>query len=314
MIVLNLALKLAMFVLLGIFLIRVKVLDRAFSKQLSKFVMDVCLPCLILKTLWSETFEGDIGHLFLIVGLSIVLFLIMFLIGQLFYLALGRSDLGRAVRFSALFGNFSYVGIPVVEGLFGSSGLFIYTIYTLPLRLLYYASPVYLLDPNHKKGQETNWKEKIKPFLTPTTLIMPVGLFFYFTGLQMPAFFMSTVDSLAAICSPLGMIICGMGMSTICLSDLIVNFKAHTMTLMRNFISPAIALLFVLFLPIDSQIKHVIAIGSTIPVPSLLTVFTIQYGCSDEMCKFCSTEVFISTLLSVLTLPMWAFIIERVLG
>lgn len=314
MIVLNLALKLALFVLIGIFLVRAKVLERNFSKQLSKFVMTVSLPCLILKTLWSERFEGEVGFLLEIMGISIALFLMMFVIGHLFYIGFGRSDLGRAVRFSALFGNFSYVGIPVVEGLFGSSGLFIYTIYTLPLRLLYYASPAYLLDPNYTGGKKTGWKERIKPFLTPATLIMPVGLFFYFTGLRMPEFFTSTVDSLASICSPLGMIICGMGMSTIRLSDLVVNFKIHTMTLMRNFIAPAVALLFVMFLPIDSEIKHVIAIGATIPVPSLLTVFTIQYGCSDEMCKFCSTEVFTSTLLSVLTLPMWSWIITYFLG
>lgn len=314
MIVLNLALKLAMFVLLGIFLVRAKVLERDVSKHLSKFVMTVSLPCLILKTLWTEQFEGEVGFLLEIMGISVALFLIMFAIGQLFYIGFGRNDLGRSVRFSALFGNFSYVGIPVVEGLFGSSGLFIYTIYTLPLRLLYYASPAYLLDPNYTGGKKTSWKERIKPFLTPATLIMPVGLFFYFTGLRMPYFFTSTVDSLASICSPLGMIICGMGMSTIRLSDLVVNFKIHTMTLMRNFIAPAVALLFVMFLPIDGTIKHVIAIGTTIPVPSLLTVFTIQYGCSDEMCKFCSTEVFTSTLLSVLTLPMWSWIITYFLG
>jgi len=83
--------------------------------------------------------------------------------------------------------------------------------------------------------------------------------------------------------------------------------------LVRNFIAPAVVIVVLYLLPVESYIAQAVAIYGCVPVPSLITAFAMGAGCSDEVCRDCSAGVLISTLLSILTLPMWVSVVFAVL-
>lgn len=310
MVIIDLALKFAVLVFLGIFIIRAGIVDRSFTGSLSSFVMKVALPCMIFNSIFTQTFDGDFGYLLMIVGVALLVMAVLAAFSWLMYLLLGRDLFARCSIVSTLFGNFTYVGMAAVESLYGSQGLFVYTIFTLPVRVLFYASPSFLMSS--EKPQKRSPRELAKLFLTPPVVAVLVGLVFYFTGLGLPSFLSQAISSIGATASPLGMILCGMGLANASLKSLVRSKRTYVMVAAKNLLSPILVIALLWLLPIDTAVKQAAAIYGCVPVPSLLTAFSIQMGCPDDVREDCSSAVLISTLLCILTLPMWAVVIERV--
>ena len=313
MFALNVILEITLFVVIGIFIMKIGLVNANFRTQLSKFVMNVALPCLIADSLRSQTFDGSFDELLQALGLCILTLAVLFIVGQVSYLIMGKSDLGKTTRFSTLFGNFTFIGFAVVEGLCGSEGLFMYTLFTLPVRLVFYTSPAFLLTPNGEKREKKSAKEILKSCVSAPTVAVAVGLVLYFTGLQLPEFVDGAITSLRAMASPLGMLICGMSLASTTPKVLWQRKKVFLVALVRNFIAPAAVMAVLALLPLDESVKMPILVYAIVPVPSLLTTFSISLGRSDDACADASAAVFGSTILSIVTIPMWIAIANMIL-
>lgn len=311
--ILDLALEFALLVFVGVFIIKVKIVDQAFLKNMSRFVMKVALPCLIFNSIRAQHFGGDFKELLVIIGLALVILALLAVTGVLYWLLTGRTLFGKCVIFSTMFSNYTYIGMSVVEKIFDASGLFVYTVFTLPIRLFFYAAPSFLMKNSIKKEGKKTFKERISPFISPPTAAVAIGLVFYFSGIGLPTFIDSTLKTIGSLASPLGMLICGMSLAGVSVKSLSALKNPLGMVLVRNFIAPAVVIGVLYLLPVESYIAQAVAIYGCVPVPSLITAFAMGAGCSDEVCRDCSAGVLISTLLSVLTLPMWVSVIFAVL-
>lgn len=312
MVTLTVTLELACYALLGFLLVKLQILDKSFSKQLSTFIMDVVLPCLIIRIISGQTFEGNLGALALIFALALAYLLASFLLGQVFFLAMGRSETGRLARFSSIFSNFTYMGNPVVEGLYGSAGLFPYVMFCIPLRVFFYGSTRYLLSSQPVREQ-LPLKTRLKNFFSPTMTAVFIGLFLFFTGLGLPAFLENTLETMKISCTPLGMIVCGMSVSDTRFRDILRNRRALGIALIKNILAPLFILLLVLWLPLDPILKKIAVISAALPIPSLVTTFSIKYKMSEPASRDASVAMFASTLLSIALLPVWALLLDALM-
>lgn len=307
MVALNIGLELFLLMALGFFIKRARLLPDDFESGVSKFILRVSLPCLIVRSLNIEFDPGQLlqlGQTILISCGTIVLF---FILGQLAYLLCGRDATGRIVRFGIMFSNYTFVGIPTVEAIYGEAGLFIFTVLTLPVRLIYYVSPQFLLRSKEARSRSGGTpKERIKGLFTPPTVSVFVGLLLYFTGLRLPGFLSQSISMVASVSSPLGMIICGMTLAKLDLRDLFKSPRILILVIIRNIIAPALALLLLLALRVDADIIRVVILYAGLPAASLLPTFALQYEDSPQTASIGSAGVFISTILSILTLPVWS--------
>ncbi len=311
--ILDLALEFALLVFVGIFIIRAKIVDQSFLKNMSRFVMKVALPCMIFNSIRAQHFEGDFKELFIIIALALIILASLALLGTVYWLITGRSLFGRCVIFSTMFSNYTYIGMAVVEKLFDATGLFVYTVFTLPIRLVFYAAPSFLMRSSDKTGKKKTLKEKLSPFISPPTVAVLIGLIFYFSGLSLPTFLDSTLKTIGSLASPLGMLICGMSLAGVSIKTLSALKNPIGMVLVRNFLAPAVVIGVLFLLPVESYIAQAVSIYGCVPVPSLITAFAMGAGCSDKVCQDCSAGVLISTLLSIITLPMWVSVVFAVL-
>ena len=76
--------------------------------------------------------------------------------------------------------------------------------------------------------------------------------------------------------------------------------------LTKAILCPLVMLGLFLLFPLEPESKKVLFIYGAVPVPSLLTAFSYNNGRSEAACEEASAAVLLSTLLSVLTLPLWA--------
>ena len=311
MLVVNLALQFALLVFVGLFIIRSGIVEASFTKNLSSFIMKVLLPCMIFNSIASQTFTGDGRVLLVVIGLSLLTLAALAVSSTIVYLLSGWTLFGRCTIFSSIFGNYTYMGMAAAESIFGAQGLFYYTIFTLPVRLVFYAAPSFLMRQPTKEPK--TWPQRLKPFVSPPTVAVLLGLVFYLTGLELPGFLASTVKTLGSLASPLGMVLCGMGLASTSAASLIKRKRIYLMVLVRNFLSPVVVIALFYFLPVDSAIKQACAIFGCVPVPSLITAFSIQMNCPLDVREDCSSAVLLSTFLCILTLPLWVTVIQAVL-
>ena len=308
---LEVALEFAIIVFVGILVVRVRLVGPEFRSQLAKFVTNAALPCMIARSLYSqeERFEG-MGRIFL---LAVLMVLLLLLAGWLLYRALGKTEIAVSARFSLVFGNFTFMGFPIVENLYGAAGLFAFTLFTMPVRLAFYSSPAFLLRPRDSSSAKFSWKTLGKQFLSPPILAVFAGLVMYALRWQPPLFLDKAVQALGGSASMLGMLLVGMGMADATPKSLWQRRRVMVIVLSKAILCPLLLLALFYFYPLDSLTKQALFLYGAVPVPSLLTAFSLNEGRSAEACQDASAAVLLSTLLSVLILPVWAAVGARLL-
>lgn len=310
MLAFQLSIQLLLLIAVGVIVWRLGLLDEKFDQSLAALVLNVCLPCMIVKSFCTEYDPQQLKNCVVLVGLSIGLLLLWFLIGQIVYRIHKKSFTGRILRFGAMFTNFSFVGFPVAQQLYGDTGLLYFVIFTMPIRMVYYSSAQPLLAPLGISVEKKAFRENLKGWLSPPVVAVFIGLALYFTGWRFPAPVDKTLGSIGATASPLGMILCGI---TIGKNErkALLSPRYLRMPLLRNVLMPAVTILILYLLPIDPAVAKIVVVYSALPVASMLNAFTIQYDSGEpEAILESAGSVFYSTLLCAVTIPLWAQIAE----
>lgn len=310
MTIINVSLEFAILVFAGFLIMRLGVVSSDFRTQLSKYVMNAALPCMIARSLYDRGDQAGSVGIATVLLLSAAALAVLFFIGQAAYFIMGRGDMAKTARFSTVFGNFTFIGFPVVSSLYGQQGLFIYSLFTLPIRIMFYASPHFLLSPSDTDGgskPRLSGRELIKIIVTPPTISIAVGFAMLLAHVKPPEFLDGAINALGSTASPLGMLIVGMGMAGATPSLIWQRRRMAGAVLCRNIAAPAALLALLTLIPVPAQIKQVIFVYAAVPVPSLMTAFSVSLGRSEDTCRDTSVTVLISTLLGILTLPCWIF-------
>lgn len=308
---LNLAIKLAILVLAGFTVRRTKIVDADFERQLTKFTMTLALPCLIINSLEVEFSADELKNGAVMLLVSVGCLAVLFVIGSVIYRLRGKDDAGRMMRFGTVFPNFTFVGMPVLEALYGQAGLFYFVMFTLPVRLLYYSSASPMLGGRSSGG---GFKAAMKNFFSMPVIAVIIGVFLYLTQLKLPEPLDSAIASVAAMTSPLGMILCGLILGGAEIGNMLRHPSYFVLTLVRLFIAPAIVLGLLLLIGLDDLMLRVAVLYCAMPAAALLPAFTLRYSGSDSAGRIASANVFLSTALCVATLPLWALILEKILS
>ena len=311
MLAFQLSLQLIILIVIGFFVWRLGMVDEKFDKSLTTFLINIALPCMIIKSFSAPFSSEQLINCAILIGISIVYLALCFGIGQLIYRAYGKNFTGRMLRFGAMFTNFSFVGIPVIEALYGQTGLLYFVVFVVPIRMVYYSSAKSLLSAPGTVHEKESICQQIKGWLSPPLVAVFIGLTLYITGFTFPAPIDKTISSVGAITSPLGMILCGISLGKNNMRALIKP-KYLLMPLLRNMLMPAITLAVMYFLPVDPLVAKIVVIYAALPVASLLSAFTIQYSPEPEAILESSGSVFFSILVCSITIPLWAQLAEHI--
>lgn len=310
MLAFQLSLQLIILIVIGFFVWRLGMVDEKFDKSLTTFLINIALPCLIIKSFNAPFSSGQLINCAILIGISICYLALCFGIGEVIYRAYGKNFTGRILRFGAMFTNFSFVGLPVVEALYGQTGLLYFVVFVVPIRMVYYSSAEPLLSPPKTIRNKMSFWQHLKGWLSPPVVAVFVGLALYITGFTFPTPIDKTISSIGAITSPLGMILCGISLGKNNIKSLLKP-KYLLMPLLRNMLLPVLTLAIMYFIPVDPLVAKTVVIYSSLPVASLLSAFTIQYDPEPEAILESSGSVFFSILACSITIPFWAQLAEH---
>ncbi len=305
MLAFQLSLQLLFLIVIGFFIWRLGMVDEKFDSSLTSFLLNIALPCMIISSFNAPYSSDEMRNCAILAFLSIAYLALCFGIGQLVYIICGRSCTGRILRFGAMFTNFSFVGIPVAEALYGQTGLLYFVVFTAPIRMVYYSSAKPLLSPPGTEHEKMSFIQHLKGWLSPPVAAVLIGLLLYMARFELPAPIDKTISAVGAVTSPMGMILCGISLGKNEVKSLLKP-KYLLMPLLRNMIMPAVTVAIMYFVPADPLVAKTVIIYSSLPVASLLAAFTIQYESDPEARLESAGSVFYSIVASTITIPLWA--------
>lgn len=310
----NLAIQLLLMNLIGLGIRKSGLTNQEFTTRLTAVVMEVCIPCLIFYSISSAT-EFSVQSLSDCLAAVLLGTLALFFalaVGQVFFLLWKKSAAGRILRYGLTFSHYAFMGIPVVEALFGEIGTFYYAFFQFSIRIAYYALSERLMTPASTCAEKSSlWRVLRSTLLTPQMLAVFLGLLFWVTGWSLPAPIHNCVYTLNSIASPLALLLCGMVIGAFDFKRLL-RLEYLLLPLLRTLLMPALFFgisRILLVLGVDELLCQIFVIYSALPVASLMSVYAVKYDPDPNTHLMAAGTSAISVLLSAFTIPVWHMIL-----
>lgn len=283
-----------MFLLAGIgaILFRCKKITAAGSQSMGNLLIYLSLPAVIIQSFLVEcTQQRIIGLLVSAIG-ALVSLVLSILISRLFF----KKD--AIAQFAASFSNPGFFGIPIIAACLGSECVFYVAAYIALLNLFQWSYGVSILS-----GSQTAfpWKKLLNaPFL----IAIVIGLLLFFTGLPLPGIVKSSISLLAGLNTPLAMFTVGVYLAQIDWRQVLRRVSLLKISAVKLLAVPVATLLVLSLLPESmSDLKIALLIAAACPTGSNLVVYAqLLHNCDAQ---YASEAVIVTTLLSVLTLPLF---------
>ncbi len=298
--VFNQTLILFMLLLVGFIIKRLKIIDEHFNKNLSNLIIYVTLPALIINSMdydFSVERLGQVGTVFVI---SIVSYFVMVLLSYLILKFIPVADSERDIyQFILIFANVGFMGYPVIDVIFGSEGVFLAAIYNLIFNLLLWTIGVMIISRSRQEDKGIDWSH----LLNPGIFAVFIGFFLFIFSISLPQPISATLEILGSTTTPLSMLVVGAILAQVKLGDIFSNFKLWLISSIRLVGLPLLFLFILKVMPweINSLIMGIIVVLTGMPAAANTAIFAEEFGGDAALA---SESVFLTTLLSVLTIPL----------
>lgn len=200
-----------------------------------------------------------------------------------------------------MFSNAAYMGFPLIQALFGSEGLIYASAFVTVFNILLWTLGYSVVS------RTISLKLVIKKiFTTPATIAVFLGLIIFMARIPLPGVLSQAIGLAGAVNTPLSMFITGMIIAASDIKSMLSNRLVYFAIVVRMIIIPAICVAVFLLLGIRGMVANIVLILEACPCAAITSVFAVQFDYDDDVA---AASVVLTTFVSIITLPLVAFII-----
>jgi len=235
--------------------------------------------------------------------IAIVLYYVtLFILSNIYAFLTARTHPDRGVyQYMVMFSNTGFLGIPLITAMFGQEALFHVALFNVPFNILAFTYGIFLIR-GKGKGEKRSWKK----MLTPPTVASVLSLVLLLLGVKLPVFLADAVGYIGGITVPGAMMVVGASLATIPAGAIWKEWRIYAVSAFTLLIRPVIIVALLSFFVTDPLVKGVTVILAAVPVGANTTSLCIQYDANE---KLASCGLFVSTMLSMLTIPLVALVL-----
>lgn len=268
-------------------------------KDLTNLLLYVVSPCLIINSFIMPFSQKQFKMFLLALGVSILVFIINILLADLFFQRKHFKNHQQLVilRYSTVYSNAGFMGIPLVQVFLGTRGVFFSTPFLIVYNLLMWSHGIHLFKNNHD-----NILTQLKKLLINLNIIAAiVGMVIYLLQFKLPVIIHMPMHYLASVNTPLSMIVIGSNLSQISLREIFNDRLCWLGTLVRNIIVPCCTLMVLQLFALNNLARMAIIIMISCPVAGVVVLFSIL---NNYDTKFPIKLLCLSTSCAVITIPL----------
>jgi hypothetical protein len=275
-----------------------------FDRQLSRLVINITCPALILSSAMTGQLP-DRRFILPLLLISLVTYVVLTAIAFLLprYLTKQKADEG-VIGFALMFGNVGFMGYPVVASIFGHEAIFYaavlnvvntFAVFTVGTILVTGKSEV---EGNHFQKKVLYSTPMLAAYLTMGIVALEIH--------NIPTFISQPLTMLGNITVPAALLIVGSSMSNLSLRALLGSRPVYVTALFRLALLPLGIHYLCGALGFSPFVVSLNTLVIAMPVATYGTILCLRH---DKDTTFITEVTFITTLLSMLTIPLLGMII-----
>ncbi|MDE6149095.1 MAG: AEC family transporter [Ruminococcus sp.] len=279
--------------LIGAFCYMKGLITKEGTKQLSAVELNLVNPILIFMS-YQKDYESDMAYnllwAFILSALSYAVAI------ALSYLLVSKKQKAFSIeRFSIIYSNCGFIGIPLINGLFGAEGVLYLTAYVTFFNFLVWTHGLMTMK------EKIDFSSALKALKAPSVIAIFLGLVCYFTRLHLPSIPAQALQYISDMNTPLAMIIAGATAAQTNILSVFRKPRNYLICFYKLLAIPLIAFLVIRLFNVPPIVCTTLTVATACPVATTGIMFAITLDKDSEKCS----ELFtMSTLLSALTLPL----------
>ena len=299
--------QLFLMIFMGFLIVKAGLLKDEDSKVLSKIVLYLIIPCVILNAFQvdytPETVRGLLVAFAASLLMQVVLLFAVSALGRVFHL--------DAVEITSVYySNSGNLIVPLVTAILGEEWV-LYSCVYMSVQLVFFWTHCKKVI---SREASYDWKKIV---LNLNIISIFVGILLFFTGIRLPALVNNTLHSVGSMVGPASMIVTGMLFAGMDFRQIFANKRIYFVTFLRLIAVPLMALVLLKI----SHLADLSADGPTLILIVFLAVITPSASTVTQMCqvygndsRYASAINVVTTLASIVTMPLLVMLVAALIG
>lgn len=303
----------------GFVLRKLNLVNANFAKALSVLTVYVTQGAMFLHSYIVEYNPEVFKGILLTFVISLCVHLLFYIMAkQTFKKA--PEEVRKVLHFGLMFSNAGYMGIPVVESVFGPEYTVYVTIYVIWFNVFTFSLGrlIYTGDKKYMSIKEA--------IVNPAVIPILAGIVLYFTGvggwvqnmLTQPTLagetvsaFYNVLTALKGLVAPMTMMIVGVRLAELDFGGIFKDKKVYIFTALRMLVFPTVVWLLLkplnMFGVVDMTVMSIVIVLASTPSAAATSMFAELYG-GDKV--YAGKVVAITTLMAIVTMPLVALLLN----
>jgi predicted permease len=284
-------------------LIKAKIAKPQSISSLASILVYICTPAIIIHGFQSIEFSlktiKNLGVFFLV---AIAIHLFMFGIAWI-AIRKKRDDIKyRIVTVASACGNCGFLGIPLIKALLPDhpEAVVYAAIFSISMNLIGFTLGCLAIS------NDTKYISIKRILLNPAMIASYFAIPMFILGLRLPNAILGTFEMFVTISTPICMFVLGMRLATVKISSIFTSPTIYISVVAKQIIMPLVVIAITFLLPLDSVMEKSMVILCSCPVASVVLNLSELIGNGQDQA---ANSVLLSTVLSVLTIPLISFLI-----
>lgn len=273
---------------------RAGIINGETRKKLSEMLILITLPAMIIHS-YNQEFSMELmesGKIMLIYSFAIHFISTLLAKGLFRGYPKKTADI---LRFVTIYTNCGYMGLPIMEGLYGKTGIFLASLYITAFNIFTWTSGVMIFTGKRDKGAYK------RALLNPGIIAVIIGMVIFVFQIKLPYPLLKATEILGAMTTPLSMLIIGSLIADVKARELLRGKELYYAALIRLVLIPVAVLLILKALGIrDPVLLGACVTTVAMPAATNTAVFSEKF---DGDSAFGSRAVAFTTILSMITIP-----------
>jgi malate permease and related proteins len=296
---------LAIVVIIGVIAARFRIITETSKDGLSRLIFNVSLPLMLFTNfLRLDVTPRLLSNSFIVLSVSgfmiLILLLVSWITANIFDIK-GRE--AAVFKAHSMFGNTIFLGFPLIHALYGEEGLLYATMYQLVSNMIMWTVGVIVLT----HGSGVSWKKNLLRVINPNTIAILLGLAFFIFSIKLPNLIVRPLSELGSANTWLSMLYIGAMLFFSGAGGFFSTKSIYILSFNRLLLGPAILIalfwLAGLMFPSgpDKLVESVVILQASMPAMASVVIMARELGADDRLAV---GNVFVSTIISILTLPL----------
>lgn len=295
---------LVLFVLIGVGFACGKkgILTDISSKKITDIVLYVVTPCVMISAFQREFSVELLGNILITVACATVIIFATVFISKLIFRDKNEAR-KRVLQFSAIFSNCGFMSLPLQKAILGNDGWFYGSIFVAVFNVIVWSYGLVMMSGDKKQLSIR------KIAFNPGIAGVLIALILFVLKVHLPYIISQPVEYLAALNTPLPMLIIGFYLSQADFKKAFTDAGAYLAMAVRLVAIPLLAMAVMWLFNVDKTIMIACVIASSAPTAATTTMFAAKFNRDVEL----SVSIVASTtLVSIVSMPLVVALAESI--